>query len=76
MIFCHKPYYNPNYTNPNKKNPNDIRPKPKKLFKLYKLYNAKQKNLKEHRKKIRNQTLKLLNYKYLLVEKKNHNLQK
>jgi len=19
MIFCHKPYYNPNYTNPNKK---------------------------------------------------------
>ncbi len=41
MIFFHKPYYNPNYTNPNKKNPNDICFKPKKL---YKLYNAKQKN--------------------------------
>jgi hypothetical protein len=35
-----------------KKNLNDICPKPKKL---YKLYNAKQTNLKEHRKKIRNQ---------------------
>ncbi len=40
MIFCHEPYYNPNYTNLNKKSPNDIWPKPKKI---YKLYNAKQK---------------------------------
>ncbi len=40
MIFFHKPYYNPNYTNPNKKNPSDICPKPKKLFKIYKLYSA------------------------------------
>ncbi len=30
MIFCHEPYYNPNYTNLNKKSPNDIWPKPKK----------------------------------------------
>jgi len=44
MIFCHKPYYNPNYINPNKKSPTNICPKPKKLYKLYKLYNAKQKN--------------------------------
>ncbi len=42
MIFYHKPYYNPNYTNPNKKkNLSDICPKPKKLYKLYKSYNAK-----------------------------------
>jgi hypothetical protein len=45
MIFCHKPYYNPNYTNPNKKILSDICPKPKKLYKLYKLYNAKYVNL-------------------------------
>jgi hypothetical protein len=43
MIFFHKFYYNPNYTNPNKKNPNDICHKPKKLHKVYKLYNAKKK---------------------------------
>ncbi len=42
MIFFHKPYYNPNYTNPNKKNPSDICPKPKKLYKVYKLYITKQ----------------------------------
>jgi hypothetical protein len=42
MIFCHKPYYNPNCTNPNKKSLNDICPKPNKLCKAYKLYNAKQ----------------------------------
>jgi len=48
MIFLHKPYYNFNYTNPNKKSPSDICPKPKKLYKIYKLYNAKQKNLKKH----------------------------
>ncbi len=41
MIFFHKPYYNLKYTNPNKKNPSDICPKPKKLYKVYKLYNAK-----------------------------------
>ncbi len=70
MTFCHKPYYNPNYINPNKKCPIDICPKPKKLYKLYKLYNAKQINLKEHRKKFRNQILKLLNYKYLLTKRK------
>ncbi len=44
MIFFHKFYYNPNYTNLNKKNLSDICPKPKKLYKVYKLYNAKQKN--------------------------------
>jgi hypothetical protein len=71
MIFCHKPYYNPN-----QKNPNDICHKPKKLYKLYKLYNAKQTNLKEHRKQFRNQNLKVLNYKYLLTKKKNLNLKK
>jgi hypothetical protein len=53
-----------------KKNPNDISFKPKKLYKVYKLYNAKQKNLKEHRKKFRNKILKLLNYKHLLTKKK------
>ncbi len=45
MIYCLKPYYNPNYTNPKKKNLNNICPKPKKLYKLYKLYNAKYINL-------------------------------
>ncbi len=67
MIFCHKPYHNLNYTKPNKKSISDICLKPKKL---YKLYNVKQKNLKKHRKKFRNQNLKLLNYKDLLTEKK------
>ncbi len=43
MIFFHKPYYNRNYTNPNKKSPNDICFKHKQLYKVYKLYNAKQK---------------------------------
>jgi hypothetical protein len=46
MIFFHKPYYNPNYTNLNKKSPSDICPKPKKLYKEYKLYNAKKKKKK------------------------------
>jgi len=73
MIFCHKFYYNFNYTKPNKKSP-DICPKPKKLYKLYKLYNAKQTNLKEHRKKFKNQNLKVLNYKYLLTERKYFNI--
>ncbi len=54
MIFCHKPYYNPTYTNPSKKSPNDICPKPKKLYKIYKLNNAKQKKLEKHRKKFKN----------------------
>ncbi len=45
MIFFHKPYYNINYTKfNNKKNPNDICLKPKKKYKIYKLYNEKQKN--------------------------------
>jgi len=48
MIFFHKPYYNLNCTNPNKKSPSDICPKPKKL---YKLYYAKQKKIKNHKKK-------------------------
>jgi hypothetical protein len=61
MIFFHKFYYNLNYTNPNQKNPSDICPKSKKLYKLYKLYNAKHFLKKEHRKKIRNQILNLLN---------------
>jgi hypothetical protein len=56
-----------------KKSHNDICPKPKKL---YKLYNVKQENLNEHRKKIRKQILKLLNYKYLLIERKNLNLKR
>ncbi len=47
MIFCHKPYYNPIYTNPNKKSLSNICPKPKKLYKLYKLYNAKYVNLQK-----------------------------
>jgi hypothetical protein len=55
--------------NPNKKNPSDICLKPKKLYQIYKLHNAKQKNLQKHRKKIRNFFLKLLNYKDLLTEK-------
>jgi hypothetical protein len=46
MIFCHKPYYNPNYTNLNKKNLSDICLKPKNIYKIHKLYNAKQKKLK------------------------------
>jgi hypothetical protein len=42
---------------------------PKNLYKLYKLYNAKQKIKKEYRKSFRNQIVKLLNYKYLLTIK-------
>jgi hypothetical protein len=57
-----------------KKSFSDICPKPKKLYKLYKSYNAKLKNLKEHRKKIKNQNSKVLNYKYLLTERKYVNL--
>ncbi len=45
MIFCHKPYYNLNFRNPKKNNLSDICPKPKKLYKLYKLYNEKYVNL-------------------------------
>ncbi len=42
MIFFHKPYYNLNYTNPNKINKfSDVCPKPQKLYKIYKLHNAK-----------------------------------
>jgi len=70
MIFFHKPYYNPN-----KKNPNDICLKPERLYKVYKLYNAKQKQTFKYRKKFRNQNLKLLNYKDLLM-KKNLNFKK
>ncbi len=61
--------------NLNKKNPSDICPKPKKLYKIYKLYNAKQEFFLKHKKKIRNKILKLLNYKYLLTEK-NRDLKK
>jgi hypothetical protein len=42
MIFFHKPYYNSIYMNRNKKNPSDICLKPKKLYKVNILYNAKQ----------------------------------
>jgi len=45
MVFVHKPYYNLKYTNPKKTNPSDICPKPKKLYKIYKLYDAKLKNI-------------------------------
>jgi hypothetical protein len=72
-MFCHKPYYNPNYSNLNLKKNLYICPKPKKIYKLYKLYNAKFKKLKEHRTKIRNQSLKVFNYKYLLTERKYFN---
>ncbi len=43
--------------------------KPKKKYKVYKLYNAKS-FLQKPRKKIRNQISKLLNYKDLLTKKK------
>jgi hypothetical protein len=42
---------------------------PKNYTKIYKLYNAKQKNLKKHKKKFRNQNFKLLNYKDILTKK-------
>jgi hypothetical protein len=63
MIFFHKPYYNLNYTNLNKKilviyviNP--------KNYTKHKNY-IMQNNffLKKHKKKFRNEILKLLNYK-------------
>jgi hypothetical protein len=73
MVFVHKPYYNPKYTNPKKVNPSDICPKPKKLYKIYKLYDAE---LKKHRENFRNQNLKLLNYKHLLTKTKKINLKK
>jgi hypothetical protein len=50
-------------------------PSTQKKYKLYKLYNAKQFFLK-HRKKIKNQNFKLLNYKYLLIERKHLNIKK
>ncbi len=53
MIFFYKPYYNLNYTNLNKKNLSDICLKPKKLYKLCKLYNAKQFFKKNIRKKLK-----------------------
>jgi hypothetical protein len=74
MIFCHKPYYNLIIQTITKKSPNDICPKPKKLYKLYKLCNAKQTNLKEHRKKFRNKNFKVFNYKHLLTERQYFNL--
>ncbi len=53
MIFCHKLYYNLNYTNLNKKEVLVIYAlNPKKLYKLYKLYNAKQTIFKKNRKTI------------------------
>jgi len=52
MIFLHKSYYNPNYTNLNKNNLSDICPKPKKLYKVYKLYNVTQNFKNIYRKKI------------------------
>jgi hypothetical protein len=69
MIFFHTPYYNLNYTNLNKKCRSDICLKPKKLYKVYKLYNGKQFFL-NYKKIILNQILKLLNYKDLLINKK------
>jgi len=75
MIFCHKPYYNPNYTNPNKKKVLMIyalNPKNYTNYTNYIMQNKK--NFKEHRKKIRNQNLKFLNYKYLLTKRKYLNL--
>jgi hypothetical protein len=66
MVFVHKPYYNLN-TNPKKTNPSDICPKPKKLYKIYKSYDAK---LKKHREIFKNKNLKLLNYKHLLTKTK------
>jgi len=77
MIFFHKPYYTTlTIQTLTKKSLNDICPRPKKLCKTYKLYNAKQIFFKEHRKKSKNQILKLLNYKHLLIKNKNLNLQK
>jgi hypothetical protein len=58
MIFCYKPYYNPNYINLHKCFFNDICPKPKKLCKTYKLYNAKQIFFQEHKKKIKKPNFK------------------
>jgi hypothetical protein len=77
MIFFHKPYYTTLAIQIlTKKSLSDICPRPKKLCKTYKLYNAKRIFFKEHRKKSRNQILKLLNYKHLLIKNKNLNLQK
>ncbi len=72
MIFLNKPYYNPNYTNFNKKKSlSDLCPKPKKLYKVNKFYNAKPKKLKKTQEKnLKTQILKLLSYKNLLIEKK------
>ncbi len=52
-----------------KTSPDDICPKPKNIYKVYKLYNVKQFVFPKHRKKCRNQILKLLNYKDLFTEK-------
>jgi hypothetical protein len=70
---CTCTYFYQNFT---KKSLGDICPKLKKLYKLYKSYNAKLKNLKENRKKIKNQNSKVLNYKCLLIERKYFNLLK
>jgi hypothetical protein len=73
MIFCHKPYYNLNYTNPKKKIIMMIYALNPKKYTNYIMQNKKK--LKKHRKKFKNQILKLLNYKDLLIGK-NLNLQK
>jgi len=77
MIFCHKPYYNPNYRNLNKKKILMIyalNPKNYTNYTNYMMQNKK--NKKKHRKKFRNQNLKVLNYKYLLTEREYLNLLK
>jgi hypothetical protein len=70
MVFCISLITTLIIQTPTKKNPSDICLKPKNIYKVYELCNAKQEKLKEHRKKFRNQIFKLLNYKYLLTEKK------
>jgi hypothetical protein len=76
MVFCISFITTFTIQTPTKKSPSDICLKPKNIYKVYKLYNAKQEKLKEHRNKFLNQIFKLLNYKYLLIEKNNLNLQK
>jgi hypothetical protein len=61
MIFFHKLYYNPN----KKKSHSDVCPKPKKNIN-YTNYIMPKKKKKKHRKKFKNQILKLLNCKDLI----------
>jgi hypothetical protein len=67
MIFFHELYYKPNYTNPNKKILMIYALNPKNYTKYTNYIMQNKKIFLKHRKKLKNQILKILNYKDLLI---------